>query len=171
MRKIFALLLVCTLVIGMSVPVYAAEVAPMHAVPVTPTYETAAVSPRAYNIPTSEHDLPYNAVITNLEEGHFTYTAYYFSPVDEKLLIAGTLYPCGTEDGAARKAKINLYKVGSSDIVDSYTTASFTVSEGVVKTFRNLDDDAFYYLTIENLTSATLTAERWIEGGILIYNE
>lgn len=166
MKKYICLLLSCVLILSLALPAAAATVNTTQTFPSESSNTT--VSPRASSIPTSPHSLPYNMRITNLDERSSTYSLYYFSTDTEHLRILGSLSPDGTEDGVARQAKIFLYKVGSSEIVDSYTTATFTDTVLVSHTFINLDPDAYYYFRIQNLTATTILAERSIWGDINI---
>lgn len=166
MKKYICLILSCALFLSLTIPAAAATINSAQTLPSGSNNTT--ISPRASSIPTLQHSLPYNMRITNLDERSSTYSLFYFKTSTEKLRLLGTLYPDGTEDGAARQAKIFLYKVGSSDIIDSYTTASFTDSVLISHTFINLDPDACYYFKIQNLTSTTIFAERSIWGDINI---
>lgn len=167
MKKIFALILSCAIIFSMAIPAYAAETVPQNSTsPGTPS-----ISPLAATPPSTEHSLPYNLRITNLDEGHITYSLYYFKPTSEQFLLLGTLLPCGTDDGANRRAKIYLYEVGSTTCIDSYTTSYFTGSATIEHHFINLNPNAFYYFVIENLTATTLTADRWIYGDIMVFDE
>lgn len=167
MRKLIAFLLICTLIATMGIPALATEVTTGN----TDAENSASATPWASSAPTSSHSTPYTATITNLEAGHVTYTRYYFSPVDEMLTIAGSVYPVNTASTAAHRAKIYLYKVGVSTIEDSYTTPLFYNGngvQGILHTFTGLDNNAKYYFVIENLTSSSSSEDRPISGSLVI---
>lgn len=167
MRKFLAFLLICTLLMSMSIPALATEVSPDN----TTVDVSTNIMPRATTPPSSSHSTPYTATITNLEAGHVTYTRYYFSPVEEMLTIAGSVYPVNTASTAAHRAKIYLYKVGVSAIEDSYTTQLFYNGNGVqgfLHTFTGLDPDAYYYFVVENLTTKSSKEDRSISGSFVI---
>lgn len=167
MRKLIAFLLICTLAAVMGIPALATEVTPGNTV----AENSDSATPWALSPPTSSHATPYIATITNLEAGHITYTKYYFSPVNETLTIAGSVYPVNTTSSAAHRVKILLYKVGTSANEDSYTTPYFYNGngvQGILHTFNSLDPNAKYYFVIENLTANSLSEDRSISGSLVI---
>lgn len=166
MKKLFAMLLAAVMLLTM-MPLGAAAAETEITTQATAIEETY-VMPRASSIPTEAHSLPYTATITNLEEGHKTYTRYYFSPVEEKIKIAGTVYSCGDDLTKNRTVKINLYRVGNSAIEDS-VTYTFSENHYVSYSFLGLNDNAYYYIEIVNQTSNSLLSDLWVEGSFTIY--
>ena len=156
MKRFTALFLCIVLIICMTVPVYAAE-------------NENTIVPFAYSPPTSSHSTPYMATITNLEAGHLTYTKYYFSATSEDLETYGVFYLTEDSDtSVSYRVKISLYRVGSSNIEDSYTTGYFTSSYGFTHTFENLDPDAYYYFTFQNITATSSLKNRSVMGDVKI---
>ena len=163
MKRFTALLLCFVFVFSMSIPAYAAEITPSSS-------GDAAVSPLAYNIPDTPHALGYMATVTNLEAQHITYTRYYFAPDNECLRVAGGFWMTGNDTTTSRTVKIELYKIGQELIVDSYTVYSIdnTTYTGFDHTFAGLEDGNYYFV-VRNMTTSSLTAERWVSGNFTIF--
>ena len=156
MKRFIALFLCVVLITCMAVPVYAAE-------------NENTIVPFASSPPTSSHSTTYMATITNLEAGHLTYTKYYFAPTGEDLETYGVFnLTTDSDTSVSYRVKINLYRVGSSTIEDSYTTGYFTSSYGFTHTFFNLDPDAYYYFTFQNITASSALKNRSVEGNVYI---
>lgn len=174
MRKLFAMLLVCVLMLNMSVSAFAVEVTEHVTDAETTTAamvpgESDIVSPMASSAPTEQGTLPYTATVTNLPEGCGTYTKYYFKPSGTDLTISGTLSSCGDENNKDRKAVIYLYEVnGTSNPVDSYTVSQFVGSTTLSHTFTNLSTSKNYYIRIYNSTSWGVLVDKWIKGSVKI---
>lgn len=170
MKKLSALLLVGVLTLAMSVSAFAAE--PEMAT--TPVEDEATLSEdaedntqsRASNVPSSSHDLPYQATVTDLCEDCGTYTKYYFHTSTKKFTIGGTLSSSGDQNTKSRKAKIELYEVGSNTCVDSYPVPEFTGSTTLNHTFQNLDPNKNYYFRIRNTTGWGIWKNLWISGSV-----
>lgn len=161
MKKMIAVLLCFIFIFSMGTPAYASETTPE-------TTNGTNVSPRGYDIPTTPHALYYTATVTNLEAQHITYTRYYFTPENETLTVVGTFWPTGSDTTTSRKVKVEIYKIGDSRIVDSWTSNYFTGNCSIDHSFTGLQSGN-YYLVVRNLTSSLLDSERWISGSFLIY--
>lgn len=182
MKKLLSMILVCVLTFTTCVPAFASETS-ANANPSSNSFSTVSsetpanttfavsneISPLATSIPTTSHSLPYSATVTSLKAGHGTYTKYYFSPnKNNQLTIGGSLKPSGDQNSKSRKAKIFLYEVGNSTAVDSYTISEFVNTTTLSHTFKNLDEDAHYYLYIKNTGSAGITTSKTIDGTVKI---
>lgn len=155
MKKLFALMLACTLMFTLGIPAFAAEVTPTtngSAVDVVVVDGDGTISPHAPNIPTSSTSLPYTATVTNLCEGCGTYTLFYFKTTTGNLKIGGSLKSSGDKNDTSRYAVIELYEVNNTTVIDSYTVEQFAGSTNLSHTFRNLSSDKNYYLLIKNTT-------------------
>lgn len=133
-----------------------------------PAYATE-ISPFASVAPSTPHSLPFLATVTNLVAQHGTYTRYYFTPENETLRLSGGFWMVGDDTTTTRTVKIELYKVGSSEVIDSRTITSIdnTTYTGFDVRFTTLQS-GHYYLYIKNETSRSLVSERWVSGEFTI---
>lgn len=168
LKKLSALLLVGVLTLAMSVSAFAAEpeTATTSVEDGTTMSESVEddIQSRASDIPSSSHDLPYQATVTDLCEDCGTYTKYYFRTSTGNFTIGGNLSSSGDQNTKSRKAKIELYEVGSNTCIDSYTVPEFTGSTTLSHTFRNMDPDKNYYFRIKNTTGWGVWKNLWISG-------
>lgn len=117
-------------------------------------------------LPTASHDLPYTLTLENLSSNSGVYTEYYFTPASGALHIQVDL--SGSDDGAARQAKISLFLVNAEDVLDSVTTEAFSGSTQLSHTFYCVSSDSAYYLRVENISGNSLFADRAIDGVVEI---
>ena len=171
MKKMFALVLSCILILSLSLPAFAAEVTPAadgSTADAPSSQGETGITPLASDIPTSSASLPYTATVTDLCEGCGTYTLYYFKTTTGNLKIGGTLKSSGDKNDTSRYAKIVLYEVNNSTAIDSYTVEQFAGSTTLSHTFRNLSSDKNYYLLIKNTTGWGIWKNLWISGDVSI---
>ena len=164
MKKFLSAVLALAMCMSLCISAFATEMAPTE----EPTLIETDIIARAATKPTSEEDLPYDAIVTNLSEGTGTYTRYYFAPSGTDIEISGTLRAVEDKNDTSRSAKIYLYQVGNNSSVDSYTVEQFLGSTSFSHTFKNLDEDSHYFLDIRNTTPNNIAQDRWISGTVTI---
>lgn len=168
MKKLLALILSFAFILSICTSAYATETA-SDSYSARISRNESTLSPMAATIPSSSNSTPYVMSITNLIEGHSTYSRYYFAPSSGGMLtINGNLWPSGTEDGAKRSVKILLFQMGIEDNIDSYTV-SFTDKEFIAHNFTGLDVNSHYYFRFDNLNAHPPYANRYVDGSITVF--
>lgn len=168
MRKCLSLLLCLALMLSTSSYAMAATVFTADSPDRLPAGQPGAYAPRASNIPETEGSLPYNATISNLMAGYYTYTKYYFKPGDSTLRILGTMYSCSGNTTNANCVEFQLYQKGNSEMISRYQTEKFESGGMVAHTFENLKPAGEYFFVVKNVCDNATGKYSAVEGEFLI---
>ena len=168
MKKCLSLLLCLALMLPTSSHAMAATVSTSDSPDRLPMGQPGVYALRAGNIPDTEGSLPYNATISNLMAGYYTYTKYYFKPGDSTLRILGTMYPCSGNTTDANCVEFQLYQKGNSEMISRYRTEKFENGSGVAHTFENLKPAGEYFFVVKNVCDNATGKYSAVEGEFLI---
>ena len=172
-KKLTALLLSVVMCMAVCVPASAVGNTTLTS-PSRITAPDPGIQPLAKEVPTTYRNLSSascSATLEDLAASKSSNTKHFFSTSTNKITMDFDLERSGLSNPSTRELTVTLYKSENGTSWSKCSSMAITWSSAttsVTRSFKNLDNNMFYYMNFKNTTDTSASVNLNISGTILI---